>query len=90
MLGLIDELFMESDYIVQYESIDIKINNNTRFSHVRKDPVLIKAYQELADSKEVKRLPYFDPIAQKFLYRNVIIEYVNVLYDYVELVISVI
>lgn len=90
MLDFMNNLFLESDYIDEYEKLGINLSHETRFAHVVKDYELIEGYQILADTKEVIRLPYYDSFIKEILTFDLIIEYVNILDDYVELVLEII
>lgn len=90
MLDFMHNLFLESDYTDEYEKLGVDLNHETRFAHVVKDYELIEAYQILADTKEVIRLPYYDSFIKEILTFDLIIEYVNILDDYVELVLEII
>ena len=90
MLNFINDLYIESDYIDEYEKLGVDVCYETRFAHVVKDYELIVGYQLLAETKEVIRLPYYDSFTKEILTFDIIIEYVNVLDNYVELVLTII
>jgi len=90
MLDFMHNLFLESDYIDEYEKLGVDLCHETRFAHVVKDYELIEGYQIMADTKEVIRLPYYDSFIKEILTFDLIIEYVNILDDYVELVLEII
>ena len=90
MLDFMHNLFLESDYTDEYEKLGVNLCHKTRFAHVVKDHELIEGYQILADTKEVIRLPYYDSFIKEILTFDLIIEYVNILDDYVELVLEII
>lgn len=90
MLGFMHNLYIESDYIDEYEKLGIDLRHETRFAHVVKDHELIEGYQILADTKEVIRLPYYDSFIKEILTFDLIIEHVNILDNYIELVLTMI
>lgn len=90
MLDFMHNLFLESDYIDDYEMLGVNLCHETRFAHVVKDHELIEGYQILADTKEIIRLPYYDSFIKEILTFDLSIEYVNILDDYVELVLEII
>lgn len=89
MLDFMHNLYLESDYMEQYEKLGIGLWHETRFAHVAKDHELIEGYQVLADTEQVIKSPYYDVFDQKILFVNVLIQHVNVLDNYVELVVLI-
>ena len=89
MLNFMHNLFLESDYTDEYEKLGIDLLYETRFAHVAKDYELIEGYQILAETKEIIRMPYYDSFIKEILSFDLIVEYVNVLDNYVELVLTI-
>ena len=89
IISLIDELdnaYNESDYVEKYEFLELDLHNETRYIKVVKDDELIKSYKKLVDNGVIS-IPYYDEVYDDIIYIGLTIQYVNVLDDYVELVI---
>lgn len=90
MFSFMNDLFLESDYTDEYEKAGVELSNETRFAHIAKDYDFINAYQILKDEQMIVKLPYYDVFEQVIWFVNVLVQHVNILDDYVELVILVI
>lgn len=87
LISELDNLYEETDYGDDYEKLGFDLYSGAKYIQVDKDYELIQSYQKLVDTEKKLTIPYYDEWDDDVIYIDLIVQHVNVLNDYVEMLI---